>query len=1051
MLSLNLFAQKKINGKVIGENSQPLSGVTVVNKKSHKTIATSAEGIFSIPANSGDTLEFSIIGYNSKQVRVLNDTLLSVALTIEFLNLNNVVLTGYTSQRVKEITGSVTIVKPSLLTAEPLGQVEQMLQGKVAGLTVITSGDPGVSANIRLHGIGNFGDVTPLYIIDGVQGNINSINPYDIESLQVLKDAAAYSIYGVRGANGVIVITTKKGKPGKTRITYDAYTGVQTPLKKGMDLLNPQEQADLLWLAFKNSGQPPSSPLFGNGSAPVLPDYLFAGPNQTALFDGSPYVADSLYNLDPNKGSIYQIVKFDKKGTDWFHELFKPAWSQNHNLSMSGGSEKSQYLFSFGYLDQDGTLLNTYLKRFTSRINTDFSLFDVIHVGENLQLSYSENSQAARGNGFNTIGDLTTGLNADPSSPLYDIKGAWNPGYGADRGPNDNIVAKRVYAKDNKAKNWQVFGNAYAEVNFLKYFNFKTNFGGNFNYFYNYNFVYGSYDYPNGGYANELTESSGYLSSTTLTNSLSFSKTFPHNQSIKAFAATEMMNSSNRQNSEVAYGLSFNDPNYWLLTNGTFQAQGSNPNSSVASISKLLSFIGRVEYGFNDKYFVTGNLRRDGSSLFGPENRYGWFPSIGAAWRITEEKFMSNLKWLTDVKLRGSWGKTGFYGNTDPANQFTLFGGSASDAFYDINGTSGNGNIQQGYRVVRVGNPKTGWQQDEVIDVGIESILWNGKLNVTADWYRKNSKGLLFQVALPDLLGDVIPPNANVGNILNSGVDLSIGSRGNFTKKWSWDLLLTFTEYKNEILKLNALPYFFDAGDWVKNQVGHPISSFYGYKVIGYFNDDADIAKSPYQPNARPGEFKYLDANKDDSITDADRVFLGNPNPKFTIGFNIGTKFKNFDFSAFFYGSFGNDVLNMFRNNNIFTGGGVSTKTALYNSWSPQHMNAAAPIPEISGNNTSVNNSYVREKGTYFRNKSMIIGYTFPKYHLGSAAIQNLRIYFQVTNLFTITQYSGLDPELADQGSSPLSQGAQRSTFGIDTGNYPDNQKQYLIGINFSL
>jgi TonB-linked SusC/RagA family outer membrane protein len=511
-----------------------------------------------------------------------------------------------------------------------------------------------------------------------------------------------------------------------------------------------------------------------------------------------------------------------------------------------------------------------------------------------------------------------------------------------------------------------------------------------------------------------------------------------------------MINSNNRQNSEVAYGLAFNDPNYWLLTNGTYQALGSNPNSSVASISKLLSFIGRVEYGFNDKYFVTGNLRRDGSSLFGPENRYGWFPSVGAAWRITEEKFMSNLKWLTDVKLRGSWGKTGFYGNTDPANQFTLFGGNPLDAFYDINGTSGNGNIQPGYRVVRVGNPKTGWQQDEVIDIGIESILWNGKLNVTADWYRKNSKGLLFQVALPDLLGDVIPPNVNVGNILNSGVDLSIGSKGNFTKKWSWDALLTFTTYTNKILKLNTLPYFFDAGNWVKNQVGHPISSFYGYKVIGYFNDTADIARSPYQSNAKPGEFKYLDANKNDSINDADRVFLGNPNPKFTIGFNIGMRFSNFDLSAFFYGSFGNDVLNMWRNNNIFTGSGVSSKTALYNSWSPQHMNAAAPIPEIASTDIP-NNSYVLEKGTYFRNKSMIIGYTFPKYHLGNVPIQNLRIYFQVTNLFTITHYSGLDPELADQGSSPLSQGAQRSTFGIDTGNYPDNQKQYLIGINFSL
>jgi TonB-dependent SusC/RagA subfamily outer membrane receptor len=348
-----LYSQGKleiIQGIVKGNDDAVLAGATVSIKGSSRSVVTDETGHFSIQAAIGETMVFTSVGYKSQDHMIKSTETVNIVLVRSYSNLEEVIMTGYTSQKVKDITGSVASVKPRDLVSIPTGQVEQMLQGRVAGLSVISTGEPGGAVNIRLHGIGNFGDVTPLYIIDGVPGDINSLNAYDIESLQVLKDAGAYSIYGVRGANGVIVVTTRKGRPGKAKISYDFRVWLAEPLSSPKRL-SPQENADLLWLAKKNSGQVdaqgnPSDPLYGNGPNPVLPDYLYAGPNRTALFEGDPLVADSLYNLDPDKGPLYQIVKFNKSGTDWFHELYKPAISQEHTVNVSGGNEKNLYLFS---------------------------------------------------------------------------------------------------------------------------------------------------------------------------------------------------------------------------------------------------------------------------------------------------------------------------------------------------------------------------------------------------------------------------------------------------------------------------------------------------------------------------------------------------------------------------------------------------------------------------------------------------------------------------------------------------------------------------------
>ncbi len=1056
-----IFAQQEITGIVYGANEVPLENASVVLLGQTTGTVTLSDGSFSLMANEGDTIEISFLGYLTVRRQIENaNAPLIISMTAYDFELDEMVVTGYTLQKVKEISGSITTVKPKDLTALPAGQVGQMLQGRVAGLNVINSGQPGAPITIYLHGLGNFGDVRPLYIIDGVPGDINSLNPDDIESLQVLKDAGAYSIYGVRGANGVIVITTKKGRSGEARISYSSYVSYTKPLKNGLDLLSPQENADLIWIAKRNAGQigpngNPSDPLYGNGPEPVLPDYIVAGPNNFGLFEGDPRVDPSLYNINPEAGAIYQIVPFNKTGTDWYQELYKPSWSQNHTLTVSGGASNNKYLLSFGYLDQQGTFLNTFLKRYTARVNTEFEILKTIRIGENLQLVHNQNSANSN--------DFGRAMLTNRFLPVYDIMGNFaNLGSFAGIPPGpvaQNPVAFLTLRKDDRYTNWQIFGNAFAEVDLMKQLTFRTSFGGTMNFNYAYNYTFGSYEPPPRGDASRFFEESRNDRSWTWTNTMTYATTFSENHQVKALLGTEQRENYGRGVGGTRTGYFVDDPDYRFLSTGNPDAQS---NFSAGSRSYLKSLFSQVNYGFKEKYFLNLVLRRDGSSVFGPERRYGWFPAVSAAWRPTEELFFKGLDWITDLKLRASWGKTGFDGNTDPNNQYTLYGAGPYSSNYDINGTSNS--TQQGFRLQNFGNLNTGWQEDLVTNIGLESILWHGRLTVTADYYIKNTKGLLIPISLPAVLGNVNAPNVNIGNIQNKGFDLTIGSRGSFSTDWNWDMLATFASYRNRVKKINDLPFFVDLSPnrlIIRNEVGYPIGSFFGYKVNGIFQDDDDVANSPVQEAAAPGRFKYADVNGRDSegeltgmpdgiITPDDRVHYGNPNPDFSLGFNMALSYKAFDFSTFFYGTFGNDINNEIKNEiDVFSGSfGVQpkSKAALYESWTPDRPDAIIPIAENNRNfsNSAVANSFRIEKGTYFRCKSMLLGYSIPEKLTQVIKAEKVRIYLQATNLFTFTKYSGLDPESVNQNG----EGNLNPSYGVDRGSYPNNQPQYVFGVN---
>jgi TonB-linked SusC/RagA family outer membrane protein len=1047
-LSLFAFAQRQVNGKVTGSaDKQPVAGATVSVKGTALAVQTNTDGNFTINVpNDRSVLVVSSVGFKTVEMKAVTGSAMSVSLDVATSNLDEVIVTGYTTQKVKEVTGAVAVVKPKDLTAVPAGQTEEMLQGRVAGLNVINTGQPGEGAQISLQGIGSFGDTRPLYIIDGVQGDINALNPADIESVQVLKDAGSAAIYGVRGANGVIVITTKRGKAGRPTISYDSYVGTQRPLDKGWGLLNTKERAALYDLAVANTpGAPHNFAQYGPGPTSIIPYYIIAGNKYGVTDPNDPAANLSLYNNNYGAGPIYLIAKANQQGTDWFHELFKPAFQTNHTISASGGTDKGRYLFSLGYLDQQGTFINTYLKRYTARLNTEFNVKNNIRVGENLLVTYRDNPKTG------ILGETNIGMTyrEQPIIPVHDLGGGYGGSSAKDLGNAQNPVANAERSKNDKGYDISVFGNVYAEVDFAKYFTARTSFGGTVDNFYYYYWGYRTYENKENNGSNSFSENAGFNRGYTWTNTLAFNKVFLNDHSVKVLVGTEAQDNVGRGVGGSRINFFLDDPNYRVLSNGSPIGQN---NYSYESSSSLLSYFGRLDYAYKEKYLLTGTFRRDGSSVFGVKSRNGNFPSFSAAWRVTEESFAKGISWLTDLKIRGSWGVLGFAGNTPPYNQYTLFGGDPGTSYYDINGVSTS--VVQGFRATSIGNPSTGWQKDHKTDVGFDAILWNGKFSVSADYFKKKSEGLLFPLQLPAYLGGASAPFVNVGNMENHGVELLLGSKGNIVSKdWKYDITATVTTYRNKILSIPGSDYFYDAGlrngNAVREEVGHPFSAFYGYKVVGIFQTAADVAKAPTQADAAPGRFQYADVNHDGKIDGNDRTYIGNPNPKFSLGFNIGITYKNFDFSTFLYGTFGNDVFNYTRYWIDFYQGfeGNKSHRSLYESWTPSRPSNKVPIQEFTSNFSSdgVVNSYYIENGSYFRDKTMQLGYTLPKALLQKIRIDRLRVYVQATNLFTFTKYTGLDPEIQGYHGTDV---YTTHYIGVDWGAYPANQKQYLVGLN---
>jgi TonB-linked SusC/RagA family outer membrane protein len=1021
-----IFAQEKtITGKVTAEGEGPLPGVNVTVQGTTTGAITDLNGGYSIkvPGTSA-VLVFSSIGYSTKQVAVGTQTVIDVVLQSDVTALSEVVVTGYTSQRRKDLTGSVGTVEPAKLTAVPTGNVSNALQGRTSGVTVTGDGRPGQTATVRIRGFGSFQNNDPLYVVDGVPTqDISSLNPNDVESISVLKDAGAASIYGSRASNGVIIVSTKKGSKG-TKVNYSMYYGSQLPGNGPTNVLNQQQYADLQWLVYKNDGTVETHPFYGPSSAakPVLPNW--AG------------------------------------NTNWYKAITRTAPIMNHDLSLSGGTDNAKFFAAIGALTQDGIVIHTNFKKFTARFNSEFTFLNGrIKVGENISLKYSTQLGVANLNEGSPIQQAS--YRSQPIIPVrmtVDVPGGlshafvvgeWGgTGIAARLGQAENMVASLTRAKDNNNYNMHLIGSAFIDIKIFQGLNFKSTLGGAFDNGYYMSYSYKTYERSENNSTNSFNEGSYYGGGTdgnnwVSTNQLTLDKTFGQHKILAVVGYEAVKYGIGRGVSGTRAGYFTDDVLYRTLDNGSVI---QNANSYLNTPTTLESQFGRVDYSFNDRYLLSATVRRDGSSKFAEANRFGIFPSFSAGWRISEESFFKGITFISDMKIRGSWGTMGNQLAVSPVNQFFAYGGSAGTSFYDINGTGTSS--AQGFRQTRIANPNAKWETSQNANVGFEASLANSKIGIKLDWYSKKTKDLLYNPELPGTAGSADAPYVNVASMSNTGVDMELS----YKNKWGdlgLDASAVFTTVNNKITGIAegkyGIKYFDDSyqriGALIRNQTGQSVSSFYGYQVQGLFKDASEVSGAATQDGAAPGYFRFKDLNGDGKITPEDRTFLGSANPKFTYGFNLSLSYKNFDIAAFLVGSQGNKIYNWNKWWIDFWPSfqGQKSTDLLNNSWTESNTNAKVPkatnISNFSTNTQSC--SYYIEDGSYLRMKNLQLGYTIPESVLSKVSIKSLRVYVQAVNLFTVTKYSGLDPEI----------GGYDTAHGVDAGNYPV-VKQILFGLN---
>ncbi|MBT1700667.1 SusC/RagA family TonB-linked outer membrane protein [Fulvivirgaceae bacterium PWU4] len=1051
-----LYAQSTVSGTITDETGAALPGVSLLVKGTSTGTSTDNDGKYSISVPSDATLVISFIGYATQEVAVGSRSTIDVVLLPDVTALQEVVVTGYTTENRREVTGAVSTLKTRELVAVPSGNIEQQLQGRVPGVTVITNGQPGTTSVVRIRGFGGFGGNDPLVIVDGVPTtNTNYLSPNDIETTTVLKDAASASIYGARAANGVIVYTTKKGTKGgdgKLKISYDGVFGFTDPGKVD-NILNPQETADWTWKAIRNTafqlGETPKfdHPQYGKGETPVLPDYLAVGPKSGVVGSVDLAAEKAKYNVDLSKGAVYQVIKANKAGTNWWDAITTPGMTNRHSLSFAGGGDRSAFYASLSMQDQDGYFIHQNFKRYATRINSAFDVSNSVRVGENIQLTYLQIRGLMGGEGgrgaSNDENDVLSAFRMPSIIPIYDEYG----GYAgtAAKGFNNprNPVASRDRAANNGGYGLQAQGNIFVEVDPVKNLTLRSSIGGGL--FSSYTYTYNPPSYENSENNSSFTysEFANQFSNWVFTNTANYKNKFDVH-GIDLLAGVEALNTGRGRNINGSGLNPFNtDPNYINLNNT--QSSGRVLNSGYGLGTNFFSVFGRLQYNYNEKYMINALIRRDGASRFGANNRYGIFPAFSAAWRISEEDFMSGLSFISDLKLRGGWGQMGNSNNVDPNNQYNLFAQSLGLSAYDIAGS--NSGVTGGIYRSRIGNPNAKWETSETTNFGFDGSFLDGKLDVVFDWWQKDTRDLLYTLETPAVVGPLASdPAVNIAEMRNTGIDLEITSRGTVAGI-TFEARASGSFLHNEIKSLAPGVTYFDAGgtrngNAIRNQIGRPISSFFGYKVLGLFQTQDEVNNAPAQDGKGLGRFRFADINGDNVVNADDRVYLGDPVPDFNGGINLKLNYKNFELETFLAVFLGVENYNFSKWFTdfypSFTGAAIGNNVK--NSWTPERGGNTVPIFEnISNFSTNTqHNSYYVENGNYARLTNLQISYIFPSNALSRYGFERAKIYIQGTNLFTFSGYSGLDPGVA---------GTADTTLGLDIGT-PPVAKGYNIGLS---
>ncbi|NIJ51914.1 SusC/RagA family TonB-linked outer membrane protein [Dyadobacter arcticus] len=1042
LICQNVFSQDiSISGKVSDEQSgTTLPGASVTLKGSTTIgVTTDADGNYSIKVpSSAQTIVVSFIGYTAKEVAIGNRTVIDVTMVSDVSALEEVIVTGYGSQSKRDITGSVTTVNAKDLQSVPATTFAQQLQGRASGLNIVNDATPGGNATVRIRGFGTIGNNDPLFIIDGVPTeNQGNLNPNDIETIQILKDASSASIYGSRAANGVVIITTKRGKIGKPVISFNAYYGTQKTYKD-VEALNSQELGRYLYLADKYAGKTPSHGqyTFGPNGEVTIPDYVFPSKGK----EGTPDVDPAKYSLVP--GNIYAITK--SADTDWWKELTTTAPIQNYQLSASGGTENSRYALSVGYFSQDGVVKFIGYDRYTIRANTEFSaLGKRLRVGENLAVSF-DNRKGGFGN--NQEQNAVSGsYKHHPLLPVYDIAGNFAGSRGANLGNNSNPYATLFREKDNTTYRLRAFGNVYGEFDIIPNLTIKTSLGidgvsqrGRY-------IGRANPEYVEGSFNNGSTSTDYYSYQWVWTNTLSYSKNFGTNHKVDAYIGIESIREFAEEFGASRQGYAFEIPsiiNYLNLGDATKATNFGGVNRDYS----LYSQFGKINYSYADKYLLQFILRNDASSRFQQASRSALFPAFSAGWRLSEENFLKGAEFINDLKIRYGWGRTGNQKIGD-YNAFTTYRADIFHAGYPIDGSGSQPTI--GYDASSFGNPKAKWETTTSNNLGLDATFLNDALTFEIDFWNRKTADMLFSTPITFTAGDASAPSFNVGAMTNKGIDLGIGYRNTLMKgDLRYGVSMNYSMYRNTVDKLDEsdATKYFGSGSRVPavtlTQAGLPLSTYYGYQVLGIFQSDEEAkAWAPYGSYNKAGKFKIADINNDGKITDDDRTVIGNPHPDFVYGINVNVGYKMFDLTVFGNGVVGNEIfsyLRYFTDFNTFQGN--RAKRALYDAWQPDHKEGTVPIMDADDQISSRPSSYFVEKGTYFRLKNVQLTFTVPKAAAAKIGFSNAQIYLQGQNMLTVTKYTGLNPEI---------QTGQDNTLGFDGGFMPVS-RTFLVGLNFS-
>lgn len=1047
LYSCGIYAQN-VTGTVTSDDG-PLPGATLLVKGTNNFATSDFDGNFSIEAAQGDVLVVSFVGYTTQEVTVDGDQL-----TI-YLQLGNIleeviVTTGYGTQSKRDITGAVSTIDAEELTSVPATTFSQQMQGRASGISIVSDATPGGEATVRIRGFGTTGNNNPLYIIDGVpsqsQGNLN---PADIESLQVLKDASAASIYGSRAGNGVIIITTKKGKIGEPRISYSSFYGWQTPAKD-VEALDARGLGEYLYLADYYAGKTPSHGQYGFSGTPEnpqisIPRYVFPS--------GADSVDESLYSLTPD--NIYAITR--SADTNWWELMTRRnAPMYQHSIDASAATEKSQYAFNATFFSQDAVIKYQGYQRASIRLNSSTTtLGDRLKVGENFTLSLDN-----RKGGFQNDGEQNAVSGAykhHPLLPNYDIAGNFAGSRGLNLGNNYNPYASQHRNQDDRVRRSRAFGNVFAELTIAQDFKLRTSFGADVSSLRGIDIGRPQPEYVEGNFINGQTSAHAWGYEWTWTNTLSWKKMIDEAHEISAYIGVEAIEGFGEYFGAGRQRFPFETTN--IISYLDLGNQGTASNfGNISRDFSLWSQFAQANYQYNEKYLAQVTVRNDASSRFKSATNSAFFPAFSVGWRLSEEDFMADLTWIDDLKLRYGWGKTGNQEIGD-YNAYTQFRSTSYNSGYPIDGSASSATL--GYDPAQFGNPNAKWEGTSSNNIGFDALLFDQAVAVELDLWDRRTTDLLLTVPVIYSAGDAGAPAVNVGEVYNKGIDFAmdwIHEFGDFRLTLGGNI----STYRNEVVKLDE----FDTPIFGSNRrvpaltrtaVGDPISSLYGFEVLGIFQSQAEAdGWAPYGSTGynAPGKFKYADINKDGEINDDDRTIIGNPHPDFVYGVNFNLNYKNFNLNIFGNGVQGNDVYNYvryFADFNTFQGN--RSVRALEEAWQPSNPsapksqwiaanpNAGSPIMDANDQISSRTSTYLIEDASYFRIRNIQLTYQFDDAIKNALGISGGQLYLQGQNLFTFTKYSGLNPEIQTGNDIQL---------GYD-GGYMPVSKTLTVGLNLSL